>query len=191
MSEETEDIEGDIEDEREELRSNLEELGDRVRSVADWRQQFRHRPLAGLAVAFGGGLILAGLMRRAPRGRVYRLETGAASGRRRQLDNAWEAVQSALIGVLASRLSGTLADLVPAFADRFTGKGAARRRGSGNGVQGEGNYRAARRYRSGAERFARTADVARAAREAAPGTASEAEALADAEQAGRARGKPS
>ena len=55
-------IEEHIEGSREDLRSNLEELGQKVKSAVDWRERFRSNPGAILAVAFGSGFILAKLL---------------------------------------------------------------------------------------------------------------------------------
>ncbi len=55
----------------------------------------------------------------------------------------------------------------------------------GSAVQGEGDYEAARRHRESAERFVESGAVPSAARSAAPASAEEAEALEDAEAAGR------
>ena len=55
----------------------------------------------------------------------------------------------------------------------------------GDGLQGEGNHEAARRHRASAEKFVRSGAVATAARDAAPRSAQEAQAMSDAEQAGR------
>jgi hypothetical protein len=55
----------------------------------------------------------------------------------------------------------------------------------GSPVQGEGDYAASRRYRHAVETFVRTADIAGAARAAAPKNAREARALAHAEATGR------
>jgi hypothetical protein len=52
-------IETQIETKRGDLRSNLEELEDKVKSVTDWRQQFRSNPGLMLGLAFGGGMLLA------------------------------------------------------------------------------------------------------------------------------------
>lgn len=54
-------------------------------------------------------------------------------------------------------------------------------------IQGEGDYRAARRYRRSAESYARSADVSGAARRAAPTNQAEAADMAQAEAEGRAR----
>lgn len=199
MDKTRDEIENQIEDERDALRSNLEELRDRVRSATDWRRQFRNNPVLGLSLAFGGGLLLAGLLgKRSPtagRTYYYPARTGEASSVRparpstaghEKLLGAWDAIQSALLGVAATTITNAVSDLVPGLRARAAGG-----RGSGNGVQGEGDYEAARRYRAGAERYAHTADVRRAAREAAPQSEAEAEDLERAEARGRSRGKPS
>lgn len=48
--------------ERDQLSSSLEELETRARSLVDWRAQFASHPLPMLAAAFGGGLLLSGLL---------------------------------------------------------------------------------------------------------------------------------
>jgi hypothetical protein len=60
---------------------------------------------------------------------------------------------------------------------------------AGTDVQGEGDYKAARRYRDELERFVRSADIERAAREAEPRDEGEAEDLAAAEAEGRSHAK--
>lgn len=194
MGERTEQIEREIEGEREELRSNLEELRSRVRSSVDWRQQFRHYPLLGLGVALGGGMLLAAMMRSGRRRYPHAYGPARVSRGRGQLLNAWETIQGALIGAAMSRVTEALVEWVPGFREHLR-RGAEPVRptaaGNGNGAQGEGNYRAARRYRAGAERFVRSGEVASAARRAAPRDEAEAEELEAAEDAGRSRAKPS
>lgn len=56
-------------------------------------------------------------------------------------------------------------------------------------VQGEGDYEATRRYRKRTEEFLENNDVEKAAVEAAPEDAEEAEELDSAEQAGKSRAK--
>jgi hypothetical protein len=58
-----------------------------------------------------------------------------------------------------------------------------------DGLQGEGNYAASQRYRDELEEFIKTADIERAAHEAAPKDQQEARDMADAEAKGRARKK--
>ena len=56
-------------------------------------------------------------------------------------------------------------------------------------LQGEGNYTAARRHREATEAFVESGRVEKAARDAAPKTALEAESLKAAERKGRAPAK--
>jgi hypothetical protein len=58
---------------------------------------------------------------------------------------------------------------------------------AGDGVQGEGNYDAARRYRQEVDDFVKKADIDKAAHDAAPKTEREADEMASAEEQGRSR----
>lgn len=191
MGEKTDEIESQIREERAELRANLDELGDRVRSVTDWRRQFRNNPVLGVGLAFGGGLLLAAILRSPARDVPHHAPSGSASGRG-PLSTAWETIQSALIGVAATKVTDVLTEFVPGFREHLA-KGAhahrSRRPGNGGDVQGEGNYEAARRYRAGVERYVHTEDVDRAARAAQPRSEAEAEELEAAEDEGRSRAK--
>jgi len=51
-----------IEHQREELGSNLQQLEEKVKSTVDWRTQFEQKPWAGVGVAFAGGFLLSVLM---------------------------------------------------------------------------------------------------------------------------------
>ena len=74
-------------------------------------------------------------------------------------------------------------------AGKPPGAGAAAPDTSGAHVQGEGDYESARRYDEHVEKFVQTADIERAAHEAAPRDAEEAAEMEAAERAGRARAK--
>ena len=72
------------------------------------------------------------------------------------------------------------------------GAGEGRSAGTaGPGVQGEGDYESARRYRKDVQKFVQTADVERAAHEAAPRDAQDAAEMEAAEEAGRKRARES
>lgn len=188
MGQRSEQIESEIQEERDRLRSNLDELGNRVRSVTDWRQQFRDHPALGLGLAFGAGLLLAGLLRPTARSPgAYARRDPEFTGEQRP--NPWGPIQRTLLGVV----TGTLLDLVPAFRAHLRDpaqRGRASGSGNGTGVQGEGDYAAARRYRAGVERHVSSADVAAEARAAAPRSEAEAEELEAAVEEGRSRAKP-
>ena len=56
-------------------------------------------------------------------------------------------------------------------------------------VQGEGDYRAARRHRKKVQQFVATSDTQKLAREAAPRSEAERREMLEAEQKGRAKAK--
>lgn len=59
----------------------------------------------------------------------------------------------------------------------------------GDGLQGEGNYAAARRHRESTEQFVKSGAVEPAARKAAPHDIDEAREMRDAEKAGKSHAK--
>jgi hypothetical protein len=63
MAQTAEQIESHILHLRGDLSSDIQELGQRVRSATDWRRQFQNHPMAMLGAAFGGGILLATLFR--------------------------------------------------------------------------------------------------------------------------------
>lgn len=197
MDQTTEQIEGQIRDKRQALRSNLQELEDKARSVTDWRQQVRVNPAAMLAVAFFGGMFAARIMpRRGRRGSPRKQGSESVSARGDEFTHAWQNIQGALMGVAANKVKNALAEVVPGFSEQLTERAGARRaaahhqeEANGDSVQGEGDYQAAREYRRGVEEYVRTADIERAARAAAPRNEREAAELEAAEQEAR-RGSP-
>jgi hypothetical protein len=151
MAPTTEEIETHIENERQQLRSNLEELESRVKSVFDWREQFRRNLALGLGLAVGTGFLLASITARPARGAVGRRIAEEAGGtRNRHLRQAWDTVQSTLVGVATA----TATDFLTAALRGRSHRGARHARdttATDDAVQGEGDYRAARRYRRSAE----------------------------------------
>jgi Protein of unknown function (DUF3618) len=61
MGETTDQIERQIEQKRNELSENFNELERKVKSAVDWRTQFEEHPGTMLAIAFGGGAVLAAM----------------------------------------------------------------------------------------------------------------------------------
>jgi hypothetical protein len=145
MGRATDRIEQQLEYERQALRSNLEELEDRVRSAVDWRRQFRGNTAAFLGLVAGGGL-LVGLLtarRTAPAPALEYVTTpgdrpAAAyrNQRRRELALAWRSIESALIGVAAARFKDALAQMLPGFREQLE-----RREGDGYQRDSKTRYR--------------------------------------------------
>jgi len=126
MDRATDDIQQHIHREREVLRSNLEELEDRVRAVVDWRRHFRSNPALWLGCALAGGLLIALAAPRsegAPRPLAYRRETEPFTSytdhRQREISRAWRTIESALIGVAAAKLKEMLIRVLPGFHEQL------------------------------------------------------------------------
>jgi len=62
VDETTDQIEAHIENTREELGANFQELDQKVKSATDWKRQFRDNPMTMLCAAFAGGIFLASLL---------------------------------------------------------------------------------------------------------------------------------
>ena len=110
----TQQIETHIEQTRESLGSNLDELEQKVRAATDWKHHFRTRPMTLLSLAFGGGVVLSAVIG----GRTNRTKTrllsesttgadpAAESIRRDEAEarQTWRNVKGAIVAVATTRL---------------------------------------------------------------------------------------
>ena len=120
-------IETHIEETRETLGSNIEELEQKVKSVTDWRHHFQNTPMTMMGIAFGGGVVLAKMLggRKRQRSSSSHSEPDSYTPRaqaNRQKHKAMETldnVKGALIGVAATRLKDFVEEIVPGFKDQF------------------------------------------------------------------------
>jgi len=129
MGERPDQIERQIAETRSELSDNFSKLQDKVRSAVDWRSQFRERPGTLLAVAFGGGVVLAALLPSPRRSRKTYDHTHTAPSYDSSLANprksgdlqkTVEALTGALLGVAVKQASGFLDSFLPGFHEEFT-----------------------------------------------------------------------
>lgn len=141
MGQTSDQIERHIQETRNDLGDNINELQAKVKSATDWRAQVEERPGTMLALAFGGGLLLSALLPtigRSSSGDGYPRETrawpnptdvdaprtavnrpGATDGVVNKSAETLDALKGAFIGVATSKLSGFLEDLFPGFSDEF------------------------------------------------------------------------
>jgi hypothetical protein len=121
VGERTDQIERQIAATRSELGDNLGELQDKVKSAFDWKNQFQERPGTLLAVAFGGGVILASLL---PSGRPVTNRNSASRPssaiKPSDLSKTINAFTGALVGVAVKQASGFLDSMLPGFHQEFT-----------------------------------------------------------------------
>ena len=64
MGQATEQIATDIDEARQDLEFNLRELESRLKSIVDWRTQFRRHPAVMISAAVLGGVLLSSLLGR-------------------------------------------------------------------------------------------------------------------------------
>ena len=138
MGDTSNQIERHIQETRNDLGDNFNELQEKVRTAVDWRAQFEERPMTMMALAFGGGILLSALL---PSQRTSSRRTSASrrdtSSERHRSDlspklpneyndnaasplRAWDAVKGALVGVATTKLSRFIEDVLPGFAREFT-----------------------------------------------------------------------
>jgi hypothetical protein len=137
MGETTRQIATHIDNAREDLGSNLQELEQKVKSVTDWRQQFRNNPMMMVGLAFGGGVFLA-TMAGGRRNRLSGMSSpatapstsesstkaiasrGVANRETQQVLETWDNIKGALVGVAASRLKSFLGESIPGFQEQLS-----------------------------------------------------------------------
>jgi hypothetical protein len=124
----TEQIANHIDNTREDLKANVEELENKVKAVTDWRQQFQKRPGTMIAAAIGGGVILAAVLRsdKGNSGGVPWTGPPASNAagapitrNKRETFDTWNTIKAALVGVAATSFKGILGDVVPGFKEQL------------------------------------------------------------------------
>jgi hypothetical protein len=133
MDETSEQIEHHIRETRNNLSENISELGDKAKTMLDWRTQFNERPGTMMALALGGGAVVAALLstgssHRTSRNRrdetlhppgvsnQFRTTNDKRSGQSAQTLNA---LKGALVEVAVTRLSDFIDGLIPGFRREF------------------------------------------------------------------------
>lgn len=124
MGQATEQIEAHIEQAKEDLGSNLQELEQKVKSVADWKQHVRTNPMTMVGVAFGGGMLLSTIVgsRRTSRNWERRLGPSVPNGQiatKGKGMKAWRLIKTALAGVAAARVQDFVGQVIPGFQEQY------------------------------------------------------------------------
>jgi len=137
VGEDARSIEEAIRFERHELGRNIDELQERTKALTDWRSQYRNHAGASIALAFGGGVALGLLARRASPRRSYAYADrpdpepsrpvgfhplraiGENPKVRQQVGEVWDEILEALITVASAKAVDLLGSVVPGFRDEF------------------------------------------------------------------------
>jgi len=140
MGERSDQIELEIREKRNELGDNFSELERKVKTAMDWREQFREHPGTLLAVAFGGGALLAALFPPRSSGARYRsriqtYSSDASAAAAREVSPSYtapvspqhndvkeniDALRGAVVGMALNRLTSLIDGLLPGFQQEFT-----------------------------------------------------------------------
>ena len=151
MDETSDQIERHIQETRNDLDDNLNELGTRVKKAVDWRAQVEERPGTMLGLAFAGGILLSALLSpgrrsRSAYGRRWKpaskrawssSEPSSPAGQPSETRQNVEALAGALVGVAMNRASRFIDSLVPGFEREFSG--AKARQGADSSRSDSGN----------------------------------------------------
>jgi len=129
MGETKDQIENQIEDAREDLGSNLQELERKVKSVTDWKYYYAKSPMTIIGVAFGAGVLLAAMsakksprpLRRFanPRNSQSRELMSGGERQKSKAMETWENLKGALVAVAATHVKDFVGEIVPGFRDHY------------------------------------------------------------------------
>ena len=119
MVEASDQIERHIQRTRDALSDNVNELEVRVKTALDLHAQMEKHPGTLLALAFGGGILLSGLLhsRRASQRSSGSGWTPTSTSRP---NRSWDAVKGALVGIATTRLTEFVEQLIPGFRHELT-----------------------------------------------------------------------
>ncbi|HEX2281233.1 MAG TPA: DUF3618 domain-containing protein [Thermomicrobiales bacterium] len=124
-------IESRMMDTRDQMQHKVEDVQHKVKEATDWRTQFDRRPMVGLAVAFGGGVLLASMMGGGNKGQsqggMYQpqFQSQGSNGHpgydagRQHVSSTFDNVKGALLGVAAAQLKTMLSQSVPGFDSEY------------------------------------------------------------------------
>lgn len=121
MDENPNQIVDQIHAQREQLGEHLSELESKVQDATDWRTHYRQHPYWFVGAAFGGGLLLSGMLngssRRSSNG--YSRSYAEPSPYTRRLHESISPVKAALITFGAAKLKDMLVEVLPGFRDHL------------------------------------------------------------------------
>jgi len=127
MGTNTDQIEREIERERDELGRNLEDLEFKAKELTDWKAHYRNHPAVFLGAAAGLGVLLGAVMTPAPvrSAEAFRARSTAPrafvrrSPKVEQLIATWGHVSDALLGVATAKAVDAIAEYLPGFKDEY------------------------------------------------------------------------
>ncbi|MBX9600232.1 MAG: hypothetical protein K2X35_04470 [Bryobacteraceae bacterium] len=140
MEQESERIEKHIEERREQLGRNLEELESRVKSNFDWKTHYAKNPWLVLAIAFTGGAAVGAMASGGSRPGAYgrrsyvgsggmESSSGLSSQAGSRLASTWGNIQGAVLTAATRKVEDFLDELLPGFRDEYRSQSGQQRGG--------------------------------------------------------------
>ena len=145
MDEETSTIKQRIDNEREQLGRNLDEIEDRVKKATDLKTHFDRNTPWILGGAVAGGFLLSRLFHKSsasghpPRGEANATERNSSSPNPRspshlsRLSETLDDIFEGLVGVVSNKMHSFVAGAVPGFGEEYDA--IERQRGRASGVR--------------------------------------------------------
>ena len=108
---------------RQNLSFNINELENKVKAAADWKEHFQAHPMVMLGCAFGTGAVISKLLLGGKR-RYYTADVQPRAEFRNhgisgRTSETWEATKTAFAGLIASHLKDVVNDVLPGFKEHF------------------------------------------------------------------------
>jgi hypothetical protein len=125
MGETSYQVERHIRETRNNLGENISELEHRVKDSLNWRSQFEKRPMAMIALAFGGGALVSVLLTSSGRhwenrrpnsgARDFTPSGSSDNGKRGEAYETMNALKNALVAAAVTNASGYIEEVLPGF----------------------------------------------------------------------------
>lgn len=137
----TEQVTNKVDDVSEQVHEKVEQVQQKVRNATDWRHQFEERPLLGVGLAFGGGVLLASMLGSSDNKRDRNRQSysygypaqyqgsqqtytngghGATDVGRQHVSSTFDNIKGALMGVAAAQAKTYLEKSVPGFGNEYS-----------------------------------------------------------------------
>ena len=120
MADNADNLQNEFNQQREALGRNVQELQYRMKSMVNWRDQYRQHPWTGAGLAFAGGVLISAMAsrRRWSNGDEYSL-SAAEPGHHRRTSKVFDSIAAALTSAAAGYAKEFLSSAIPRFRDEY------------------------------------------------------------------------
>ena len=125
MGQESRQLKEHIDETRNELGRNLDNLQAKVKHTFDLEAQINERPLTMIGLSFGAGILVSAVTARAKPHAPYTSAVHRAEGQKshdpniRRAQKTWDKIKTALVGVAATKTQSFLEEMLPGFRNEY------------------------------------------------------------------------